>query len=181
MKKRLDNLLFSNLTRMRFINQNYVYFIHLLQSFLNFMPPLVRNLCFRLMLRRAGRHTYFDYDVYIKFPWLVDIGENVSINRGVQFYSSFKGSYRIRLGNDVYVAPNVAFYAGGHDLTDLSQITGGEIVVGNGVWIGAGAIILPGVTINDHCVVGAGSVVTRDVPPNTVVAGNPAREIRTRL
>jgi acetyltransferase-like isoleucine patch superfamily enzyme len=51
--------------------------------------------------------------------------------------------------------------------------------LGNNVWIGRGAIVVPGVTIGDHSVVGAGSVVTHDVPPLTLVAGNPARPIRT--
>ncbi|MFC1698983.1 acyltransferase [Candidatus Omnitrophota bacterium] len=176
----LNNFLFRNEVRKRIANQLYVYIIHLVHLILNVMPGFIRNVCFCALLRKAGRHVFFDYNIYIKFPWLVEMGDNVSINRGVEFYPDYAGRHKIVLGSGVYVAPHVRFYAAGHDLSDFSQHQGGEIKVGNQVWIGAGAIILPGVYIADGSVVGAGSVVTKDVPPNTVVAGIPGREIKSR-
>jgi acetyltransferase-like isoleucine patch superfamily enzyme len=158
----------------------YVYFIHLIQSLLNIMPPFIRNFGFHLMLHRVGKNSFFDYGLYIKFPWLVEIGSNVSINRGAQFYPGYKEKSRIILGDQVYIAPNVCFYAAGHDVQDLSQITGGGITVGDNVWIGANAVILPGVNIGPNCIIGAGSVVNRDVPANSFAAGNPACVLKTR-
>jgi acetyltransferase-like isoleucine patch superfamily enzyme len=70
--------------------------------------------------------------------------------------------------------------SGWHDIHDLSQHVGGDIVVGDNVWIGAGAILLPGVTIGVNSIVGAGSVVTQDIPDNKIAVGNPARVIKDR-
>ena len=149
--------------------------------FINLMPGFIRNALFRLMLGKAGRKIYFDYGVYIKFPWLVHIGDRVSINRGVEFYSDYFGNHRIVIGSDVRIAPNVCFHAAGHEISNLDYShAGGQIVVGNEVWIGAGVIVLSGVTIGDRSVIGAGSVVTKDIPPDSVAVGMPARVIRTR-
>jgi maltose O-acetyltransferase len=178
--KRYKDFLFKNQVRMRTFNQLYVYFIHLTQVFLNLMPPFIRNFGYRMMLGRVGKHTFFDYNVYVKFPWLVEIGDHVSINRGVQFFSGFKERYRIILGNHVYIAPNVGFFAAGHDIRDLSNHVGGDIIVGDNVWIGASSIVLPGINIGENSIIGAGSVVTKNIPPDSIAVGNPARVIKTR-
>lgn len=109
-----------------------------------------------------------------------------------------RGTGRLRIGLDVFLNSGVRIECwesvtiGDHvvigwDTTimdaDLHGLAGAPerrlpVVIGSGVWIGARAIILPGVTVGDFAVVAAGSVVTRDVPPRTVVAGNPARVIR---
>jgi len=162
-------------------NHAYVYGIHLLHGLLDLTPWFVRGFVLRRLLGRAGRSTYFDHRVYIKFPWLVEIGDRASINRGVEFYPDFFGGHRIVLGDDVRVGPNARFHAAGHDLADLDYThSGGTITVGDSVWIGAGALILPGVTLGDRSVVGAGSVVTRDVPADAVAVGVPARVVRQR-
>lgn len=178
--KRYKEYLFQNQVRMRSVNQLYAYLMNLIQIFLNLLPPPLRNLGFRILLHRVGKHAFFDYNVYVKFPWLVEIGDHVSINRGAQFFSGFNERHRIVLGNHVYIAPNVGFFAAGHDVIDLSQHVGGDIIVEDNVWIGAGAIILPGVNIGESCIIGAGSVVTQDVPPNSIAVGNPARVIKFR-
>jgi acetyltransferase-like isoleucine patch superfamily enzyme len=162
-------------------NHAYVYAVHLLHLLLDLTPWFVRGFVLRLLLGRMGRGVYFDHRVYIKFPWLVEIGDHASINRGAEFYPDFFQGHRIVLGNDVRVGPNARFHAAGHDISDLDYAhTGGTITVGDAVWIGAGALLLPGVTIGDRSVVGAGSVVTRDVPADSVAAGVPARVIRRR-
>jgi acetyltransferase-like isoleucine patch superfamily enzyme len=162
-------------------NHAYVYLIHLVHVVLDLMPWFVRNFCLRALLARAGRSVYFDHRVYIKFPWLVEIGDRASINRGVEFYPDFFGGHRIVLGRNVRVGPNARFHAAGHDIADAAyRHTGGTIRVGDDVWIGAGALLLPGVTVGDRSVIGAGSVVTRDVPADAVAVGVPARVVRRR-
>lgn len=104
----------------------------------------------------------------------VKIGKRVYINSGCLMMSA--GG--ITIGDDTQVAANVQLISNNHDLKERQVITCKPIKIGKNVWIGAGATILPGVTIGDNSVVGAASVVTKDVEPDTIVAGNPAKIIR---
>ncbi|MEN0012569.1 MAG: DapH/DapD/GlmU-related protein [Solirubrobacteraceae bacterium] len=104
-------------------------------------------------------------------------GRNVFVNQGC----TAMDLGGIDIGDDVMIGPNVQLISSGHPLdpeTRRSAITTAPIRIGRGVWIGAGATVLQGVTIGEVAVVGAGAVVTRNVPPRTLVAGNPARIVR---
>ena len=177
----LKNMLAERPVLKRNVNHAYAYLIHLVHVLLNLMPWFIRNAGFRLMMGRAGLHMFIDHDVYMKFPWLVEVGDGASINRGASFYPSFFGGHKIVLGNNVRIAPGVRLHAAGHDITTpgFADI-GGPITVGDDVWIGSAAIVLPGVTIGARSVIGAGSVVTRDVPPDSVAVGTPARVVKQR-
>lgn len=89
------------------------------------------------------------------------------------------------IGRDVMMGPEVMILTGGHDYTNPrlrlidQKITSAPVIIGNDVWIGARVIILPGVHLGDRCIVGAGSVVTKDVRAGVIVAGNPAKFIRS--
>lgn len=79
------------------------------------------------------------------------------------------------------IGPNVGIYTAGHSIQPKDRNKRGYAIpihIGNDVWIGGSSVILPGVTIGDNSVVAAGSVVTKDVPANVIVAGNPARKIK---
>lgn len=104
----------------------------------------------------------------------VKFGRNVIIMPGCLMMSA--GG--ITIDDDVLIAANVQLISNNHDLEQRNVITCKPVRICRRVWIGAGATILPGVTIGENAVVGAGSVVTHDVEPNTIVAGNPARLIR---
>jgi len=92
---------------------------------------------------------------------------------------------KITIGNNVLIGPNVVISSASHNVdyrirnrdNDM-DITGAPVVIEDNVWIGANVTVMPGVTIGRHSVVGAGSVVTRDVPPDTIVAGVPAKVVR---
>ena len=88
----------------------------------------------------------------------------------------------VTIGNNVLIGPNVSIYTACHPLDADWRRTFDEwaepVTIGNDVWIGGGAIILPGVEIGDRCVVAAGAVVTKNVPADSLVGGNPARIIR---
>lgn len=149
---------------------------------LDLMPPIIRMGVFKLWLGRCGRDVMIDYGVYIRYPWLVEIGDHVSINRDCSFYPSFLKKKKIIIKNNVTIAYNVSFIGGSQDHRhkDLPDI-GGDILIQEHVWIGCNVTILPGITIGEGAVIGAGSVVTRDVPPYTVAAGSPARVIKSRV
>jgi acetyltransferase-like isoleucine patch superfamily enzyme len=104
-------------------------------------------------------------------------GHNVFVNHGCTAMD-FGG---IEIGDDVMIGPNVQLISSGHPLEPelrRSKITMASIVIGRGVWIAAGATVIQGVTVGEDAVVAAGAVVTKDVPPRTLVAGVPARVIR---
>lgn len=135
----------------------------------------------RGLLGSCGEH------IHINQPFRCDYGCNIHIGNG--FFANFNltilDEAEVRIGNNVFIGPNVNMYTACHPINPEERRDGVQwaepITVGNDVWIGGNATILPGVTIGDNAVIGAGSVVTRDVKSNTVVAGNPAKEIRSEI
>lgn len=133
---------------------------------------------FRSIVSRCGGR------FHVNQPFRCDYGCNVSI--GDNFFANFNltilDEAPVTIGDNVFIGPNVSIYTACHPLDPAERNTGVEwaeaVTIGNSVWIGGGATILPGVTVGDNCVIGAGSVVTRDVDPWSVVAGNPARVIK---
>lgn len=115
-------------------------------------------------------------------PLYIDYGKPVTIGRGcfIQQCCTFFGRGCITIGNDVFIGPKVNLITINHDFDpdNRSATYGRPIVIEDKVWIGINATILPGVRIGYGAIVGAGSVVTKDVPPLTIVAGNPARIIK---
>jgi maltose O-acetyltransferase len=108
----------------------------------------------------------------------VRLGERCVINHGCLLDGR---RFPIQIGADVSIGPEAAILTLGHDpRSDDFADRGGSVSIGNHVWIGYRAIVLPGVSIGEGAVVGAGSVVSRDVPPFSIVAGNPARLIGNR-
>jgi acetyltransferase-like isoleucine patch superfamily enzyme len=108
----------------------------------------------------------------------IRVGHHVFVNQNCTFYDL--GG--LDIADDVMIGPNVSLITTGHPLEPSQRrgaTIGKPIVIEKGVWIAAGAILIGGVTVGEHSVVAAGSVVTKDVPANTLVGGNPARVIRS--
>ncbi|MCI4589833.1 sugar O-acetyltransferase [Sphingobium sp. BYY-5] len=108
----------------------------------------------------------------------IRIGNRVFINQNCTFYSLAE----IIIGDDVMIGPNVSLITSEHPVAPSQRhafLRGEPIIVEKGVWIAAGVTIIGGVTIGENAVVAAGSVVTRDIPANTLAAGNPAKVVRS--
>ena len=115
---------------------------------------------------------------FCDFGYNVHIGENVLIN----YQCVFLDAAPITIGDNCFIGPMCGLYTVNHPLDPQRRndgyVYGRPITLGKNVWLGGGCTILSGVTIGDNSVVGAGSVVTKDVPANVIVAGNPAKIIR---
>ncbi|MCP3136610.1 sugar O-acetyltransferase [Pyxidicoccus xibeiensis] len=123
-------------------------------------------------------------DVWIEPPFQCDYGTYIHLGARVfiNFQCVILDCNPVTIGDDVSIGPGVHIYAATHPLDPDERIKGPElarpVTIGAKVWIGGGAIILPGVTIGEGSTIAAGSVVTKDVPPYVLAAGNPARVIR---
>ncbi|STX39941.1 acyltransferase [Legionella feeleii] len=160
----------------------YSYFSTLCAFLLDFLPPFIRNLIFKTCLGKFGEKTLIDYKVYMRYFRNIEIGHHVAINRGCELYTSYHLAKKIVIGNHVTISPNVTFYGAAQDYhyESMPDIAG-DIIVEDNCWICANSTILPGVTIGKGSVIGAGSVVTKNIPPNSVAVGNPARVIKERV
>ena len=121
---------------------------------------------------------------YIEPPFHCDYGCNTQV--GKHFYCNYDCVFLdcgpITIGDNVMLGPKVALYAVNHPIDPVVRGTNYDfpepITIGSNVWIGGSTVVCPGVSIGDNTVIGAGSVVTKDIPANVVAAGNPCRVIR---
>lgn len=123
----------------------------------------------------------------IRAPFYCDYGWNVFIDDGafVNFNAVFLDIMPVTIGAGTQIGPNVQFYAADHprdpEVRRSGLESGKPITIGRNVWIGGAAILLPGIAIGDDSIIGAGAVVTRDVPAGVTVVGNPARPVTAKL
>lgn len=148
-------------------------------SKISFGSKKVRAFCGKLMLRKCGSNVNIEKGAH--FSTEVSLGDNsgIGINAQIAPY--------VTIGNDVMMGPDCMIYTTNHGMDRLDipmwkqkSSKPEPVVIGNDVWIGSRVIILSGVHIGDGSVIGAGSIVTKDVEPYSIVAGNPARLIRKR-
>ena len=161
----------------------FSYISNLIWLVLDLLPQFIRKLFFKLVFKHFGRQSMFDYKCYARYPWRVKIGNNVSINRGCEFYSSMRSEQGyITLENNVVLGPKVTIFSAGHNYYSMKlPDTSAPVVICQYAWIGGNTTILPGVVIGEGAVVGAGSIVTKSIPPYTVAVGNPAKVIKHRV
>jgi acetyltransferase-like isoleucine patch superfamily enzyme len=142
----------------------------------------IKMLLLGSMFKKCGKNVRFDPDGHYTFE-SIEIGDDVYIGPGPVMYAERRSG--IRIGSKVLLGPKVMIIGGNHnwsvigrfmfDVKEKRPEDDETVIIEDDVWIGAGAIILKGVRIARGSIVGAGAVVTRDVPPYSIVAGVPAR------
>lgn len=144
------------------------------------MPPYI--------LKRSGNISIGDNSIVRESAFLITYGGNIVIGNRTTInpFSCIQGNFGVVIGDDVMIASHVSIFSANHKFGSLLKPMrqqgefGRGVRIMNDIWIGSHSVILDGVTINNGSVVAAGSVVTRDIPPNSVVAGVPARVVRVR-
>lgn len=130
------------------------------------------------LFKKVGERVYMEPNFTCEFGKNITLGNDLYINFGCTLLDCGQ----IVIGNNTLLGPNVSMYSANHSLDAEERIAGAlipkPIIIGNRVWIGGGTTVLSGVTIGDDSVIGAGSVVTRDIPAGVVAAGNPCKVIR---
>lgn len=137
-----------------------------------------RRAILQKLLGNCGLNAWIEPPFYCDYGYTISIGDNVFIN----YNCTILDPASVTIGNDVLIGPNVNIYTATHSTDWQIRKQGLEnakpVTIGNDVWIGGGVIICPGVSIGDRTTIGAGSVVTKDIPSDVVAVGNPCRVIR---
>ncbi len=137
-----------------------------------------RRILLQKLLGQTGKSFHIESPFWCDYGYNIRLGENFYANHNLVILDAGGVSF----GDNVFIAPNCGFHTSGHPIDTKRRNKGLEyaypIRVGHHVWIGAGVNVLPGVTIGDNVVIGSGSVVTKDIPSNSVAVGNPCRVIR---
>lgn len=123
-------------------------------------------------------------DAFINPPFYCDYGSHIEVGKNLfmNYNCTIIDVAKVTIGDNCLMGPNIAIYTAGHPVHPVSRNTlyeyGVEVSIGDNVWIGGNTVITPGVHIGSNTVIGAGSVVTRDIPDWVIAAGNPCRVIR---
>lgn len=138
----------------------------------------LREDCFRKLFGS------WDSSVHIEPPFRCDCGKNIFVGSGtfVNYGCTILDTAKVSIGERCWIAPNVQIYAATHPVDALERrvtCLARPVTIGNDVWLGGSVIVCPGVSIGNRAVIGAGSVVTRDIPPDSVAFGNPCRVHRS--
>jgi maltose O-acetyltransferase len=140
--------------------------------------PGLRAELLGLLLGRLGQRSTLQPPLYCDYGYNIRLGDRVFIN----YNCTLLDCAPLTIGEKTQIGPSVQIYTAVHPLVPAQRRAAVEwtrpVSIGANVWIGGAAVVLPGVTVGDDAVIGAGSVVTRDVPEGAVVAGNPARLLR---
>ena len=130
------------------------------------------------ILGKTGNNVRIEANFYCDYGYNIFVGDNFYMNHNCIILDGAK----VEFGDNVFVGPNCGFYTAGHpieiDLRNKGLEYAKPIKVGDNVWFGGNVVVLPGVTIGNNVTIGAGSVVTKDIPDNSIAYGNPCKKVK---
>ncbi|MGC5743596.1 sugar O-acetyltransferase [Chryseobacterium sp. NFX27] len=137
-----------------------------------------RNGLIKRILGSTKENICIEPNFWCDYGYNIEVGENFYANHNLTVLDCAK----VKFGDNVFIGPNCSFYTAGHPLDAKQRNEGLEyahpITVGDNVWLGGNVVVLPGVSIGNNTVIGAGSVVTKDIPDHVVAVGNPCKIIK---
>ena len=137
-----------------------------------------KNELIKKILGKTGNNVRIEANFYCDYGYNIFVGDNFYMNHNCIILDGAK----VEFGDNVFIGPNCGFYTAGHpieiDLRNKGLEYAKPIKVGNNVWFGGNVVVLPGVTIGNNVTIGAGSVVTKDIPDNSIAYGNPCKKVR---
>lgn len=145
---------------------------------INYGDTEQRHKFIKRIIKRTKSNFFIEQTFWCDYGYNIEIGENFYSNHNLIILDGAK----VKFGDNVFIGPNCGFYTAAHP-TDIIQRNEGleyakPITVGNNVWFGGNVIVMPGVKIGDNTTIGAGSVVTKNIPGNTIAVGNPCKVLR---
>lgn len=162
------------LTEERFVCKNLCF------EYNNIKPSEVEKRCevIKKLLGKTKNNFYIEPNFYCDYGYNIELGENFYSNHNLVILDPAK----VIFGDNVFIGPNCGFYTAIHPIDGMVRNSLKEqakpIIVGDNVWFGGSVTVLPGVTIGSNVVIGAGSIVTKDIPSNVVALGNPCKVLR---
>ena len=153
------------------------YLVFLIRYIPSYEGMFIRRLFYKVVFKKAGKHSLIWPNVYITHCFNINSGDYLCIN----WETHIDGRGGIEIGDYVLIGPNVFIGSSNHFVSSENNTPrlflghkNEPVKIGSNIWIGANVVICPGVTIGNNSIIGAGSVVTKDVPDSVIVAGNPA-------
>lgn len=137
-----------------------------------------KKVLLKKLLGKTNSNALIEPHFFCDYGYNIEVGENFYMNHNCVILDAAKVSF----GDNVFIAPHCGFYTAGHPIDKEERNLGLEyaypISIGNDVWIGGGVTVLPGVAIGDNVIIGAGSLVNRDIPSGVVAVGSPCRVVK---
>lgn len=137
-----------------------------------------RKALLKKIFGKTGENFTVEPDFYCDYGYNIELGENFYSNHNLVILDAAK----VTIGDNVAIGPNCGLYCAIHPIEASERIkwveTAKPVTIGDNVWLGGNVVVLPGVTIGENTVIGAGSVVTKDIPSNVIAVGNPCKVIK---
>ena len=173
--KKFNNKWYKPASKIKIIFWYFVNMFFLKTSFP--WPQVIKRNIIKIFGGKLGTNVLFKSNINVKYPWFLEVGNNVWIGENVWIDNLGK----VEIQDNVCLSQGAMLLCGNHDYKKSSfDLIIGDITLEKGSWVGAKSVVCPGVTLKTHSILSVGSIATKDLEPFTIYQGNPAQKVRTR-